>query len=193
MSSPLRHTDQVELVCHRQRRCPFVRSIVVALGHDAAGLHLAYCLSGDLAQLRVPAASAPAAAGRLWAHTCFEAFIAASADDAYHEWNFSPSGQWDHYAFSGYRKAALPNEAAGVPATPAIHVDRTTDSIRLDARIALPSWRCATLAIGLSAVVEDIDGGLSYWALHHPAARPDFHHRDGFALSLDLTTNVFSI
>ena len=36
MSSPLRHTNQVELICHRQRLCPFVRSIAVALGHDAA-------------------------------------------------------------------------------------------------------------------------------------------------------------
>ncbi|MBK8336558.1 MAG: DOMON-like domain-containing protein [Sterolibacteriaceae bacterium] len=193
MSSPLRHTNQIELLCHRQRLCPFVRSIAVALGHDAAGLHLAYCLTGDLAQLRLPAASAPAAAGRLWAQTCFEAFIAASSDDGYREWNFSPSGQWDHYTFSGYRERALPNESAGAPATPAIHVDRTTDSIQLDAHIALPPWRCATLAIGLSTVVEDIDGGLSYWALAHPSARPDFHSRAGFALSLDLATNAFFI
>ena len=193
MSLPLRQANQVELICHRQTPCPIVRSIMVGLGHDAAGLRLVYHLTGDLAQLRIPSASAPAAAGRLWAQTCFEAFIAASSDDGYREWNFSPSGQWDHYAFSGYRKGALPNESAGAPATPAIHVDRTTDSIQLDAHIALPPWRCATLAIGLSTVVEDIDGGLSYWALAHPSARPDFHSRAGFALSLDLATNVFSI
>ena len=29
-----------------------------------------------------------------------------------------------------------------------------------------------------------VDGSHSYWALHHPAALPDFHHRDGFTLEL---------
>jgi hypothetical protein len=193
MSSPLRHTDQIDLVCHRQRQCPFVRSIVIALGHDASGLHLVYRLTGDLAQLRLPAATTPAAADRLWAHTCFEAFIAARAGDAYREWNFSPSGQWTENAFSGYRERTVQNGAAGAFAAPAIHLNRAADFVELDVRIALPPWRCAGLALGLSAVVEDADGGLSFWALRHPSARPDFHHRDGFALSLDLTTNEFSI
>lgn len=193
MSLPLRQANQVELICHRQTPCPIVRSIMVGLGHDAAGLRLVYHLTGDLAQLRIPSASAPAAAGRLWAQTCFEAFIAASSDDGYREWNFSPSGQWDHYTFSGYRERALQNEATGALAAPAIRMNRAGDRLQLDVRIALPPWRCARLAIGLSTVVEDIDGGLSYWALRHPAARPDFHHRDGFALSLDLATSKFFI
>ena len=34
--------------------------------------------------------------------------------------------------------------------------------------------------IGLTAVIETADGQLSYWALQHPAARPDFHHRGGW-------------
>ena len=36
-----------------------------------------------------------------------------------------------------------------------------------------------------AAVVEETDGRLSYWALTHPAERPDFHHRDGFVLPLE--------
>ena len=32
--------------------------------------------------------------------------------------------------------------------------------------------------IGLSAVIETTDGALSYWALAHPAEKPDFHHPD---------------
>jgi hypothetical protein len=38
--------------------------------------------------------------------------------------------------------------------------------------------------VGLSAVIEAADGALSYWALRHPAGRPDFHHPDCFALDL---------
>jgi hypothetical protein len=42
----------------------------------------------------------------------------------------------------------------------------------------------ASLALALSAVVEDEHGGLSYWALKHPPGKPDFHHPDLFVLHL---------
>lgn len=32
------------------------------------------------------------------------------------------------------------------------------------------------LRLALCAVIEASDGSLSYWALAHPADRPDFHH-----------------
>ncbi len=38
--------------------------------------------------------------------------------------------------------------------------------------------------IGLSAVIETADGQLSYWALAHPRAQPDFHHRAGWTAHL---------
>jgi len=36
----------------------------------------------------------------------------------------------------------------------------------------------------LTAVVECVDGALSYWALRHAAGKPDFHHPDTFALEI---------
>jgi hypothetical protein len=33
-------------------------------------------------------------------------------------------------------------------------------------------------------VLEENDGGKSYWALAHSPAKPDFHHTDCFALEL---------
>lgn len=167
--------------------------MVVELGYEAAGLRLVYRLSGTLAQLRIPSVHTPAPAERLWANTCFEAFVAPRSDNGYREWNFSPSGQSAEYAFSGYRERAPSSADGGAFAAPAVHVHRMADSLQLEARIVLPRLRCAELAIGLSAVVEDAGGGLSYWALHHPSARPDFHHREGFVLSLDLATGRFSI
>jgi hypothetical protein len=44
----------------------------------------------------------------------------------------------------------------------------------------------ATLHLGFTAVIEDRDGRLSYWALRHPPGKPDFHHADSFALKLSL-------
>jgi hypothetical protein len=41
------------------------------------------------------------------------------------------------------------------------------------------------LRLGLSAVIESCNGSLSYWALRHPAGKPDFHHADAFALGLE--------
>ncbi|MBI1251562.1 MAG: hypothetical protein GC189_08835 [Alphaproteobacteria bacterium] len=45
--------------------------------------------------------------------------------------------------------------------------------------LATVPWR-----VGLSAVIETIDGGKSYWAIAHPSERPDFHHSDSFVCEL---------
>ena len=39
-------------------------------------------------------------------------------------------------------------------------------------------------ALALSAVIERVDGSISYWALRHPSDKPDFHHPDSFVLDL---------
>jgi hypothetical protein len=36
--------------------------------------------------------------------------------------------------------------------------------------------------LGLTAVVEEENGRLSYWALKHPPGKPDFHSPEGFVL-----------
>ncbi len=38
------------------------------------------------------------------------------------------------------------------------------------------------LRLAVSAVMQSDQGVISYWALAHPPGKPDFHHRDGFAL-----------
>ena len=70
---------------------------------------------------------------------------------------------------------------------PGIVVRRIGDRLELDAKISpdfLPPGR--SLRLGLSAVLEDADGVLSYWALRHPPGKPDFHHTDAFATQLVL-------
>jgi hypothetical protein len=48
-----------------------------------------------------------------------------------------------------------------------------------------PAYADAPLVMGVSAVIVARDGSRSYWALVHPAEKPDFHHPDAFALTLD--------
>ena len=95
----------------------------------------------------------------------------------YREFNFSPSGEWAVYAFRGYRDGS----ALEIELTPGIVVRTSRDRLELDAEISqdnLPQGR--PLRLGLSAVVEDTDGMLSYWALRHSRGKPDFHHADAF-------------
>jgi hypothetical protein len=42
----------------------------------------------------------------------------------------------------------------------------------------------AALELGLTAVLEQPGGELSYWALNHPGPEPDFHDRRGWSLRL---------
>lgn len=164
---------------HPASPCAALRGIEATVTRAAdGGLQLAFRLEGDLERLRIPLPRAPRLGERLWQHTCCELFIADGAGPAYHEFNFSPSGEWAAYRFERYREA-VPFAAAD----PKISVKRTATVLKLKARIVHPPP--GDLRLGLSAVIEEIDGTLSYWALRHAAGKPDFHHRDTFALELD--------
>ena len=104
----------------------------------------------------------------------------------YREFNFSPSGEWAVYDFQSYRNAIAQESGMENERSPAINVHRANDRLELVVEITrdlVPHGRL--LRLGLSAVVEDVDGILSYWALRHPPGKPDFHHTDTFALQLD--------
>ncbi|NOT83927.1 MAG: DOMON-like domain-containing protein [Methylococcaceae bacterium] len=144
-----------------------------------------YFLTGSLGQLFIPTPKPPAATDYLWEHTCFEAFFAVMGEKRYHEFNFSPSGQWAAFAFSDTRqRVQWTTEQA-----PVITVNRTPESMLLKARIPAvalpPNTAGKSLQLGLSGVLETQDGHRSYWALHHPAPHPDFHDRTGFTLTLN--------
>jgi hypothetical protein len=147
-----------------------------------------FLLEGDIARLCIEPPGPSRRVDRLWEHTCFEAFVAVRGLRSYYEFNFAPSGEWAVYALRGYRDGA-PLELEEL--NPAIAVRDADNKLELDAVLRLdrlpmlePS---APLRIGLSAVIEDENGALSYWALKHPPGKPDFHHPDAFALNLDST------
>jgi len=139
-----------------------------------------------MARLLIPKPPSETRSDGLWEHTCFEAFVAVAGNSAYREFNFSPSGQWAAYAFYGYRQ---PEATPFSIQPPQISTRLSAGRLELTALIAgdslLYSTATGSLQIGLSAVIESTDtveGCRSYWALRHPAARPDFHHRDAFVL-----------
>ncbi|MCB1961391.1 MAG: DOMON-like domain-containing protein [Rhodocyclaceae bacterium] len=150
---------------------------------EDGGLALDYRASAPAGALRVPLLRLAAPADQLWQHTCFELFVAVAGASAYREFNFSPSRQWAVYDFDAYRQ---PSDTAPPRWSADLRVDPQEDGVTLRVTIPPPLLpdESSALQIGLSAVLEHAGEALSYWALRHPAAKPDFHHREGFSLML---------
>ena len=177
----------LNLIRHPHAPSHAVQAVTVqAIRTPDGKLSLSYSLAGDPARLRVPA-PAPARIGwKLWRHTCCEVFIRARSGTSYHEFNFSPSGEWAAYAFTRYREGApLTDETLD----PQVAIEPAKDHLDLYALVDLarlaPAYVRSPLAIGLAVIAEDADGALSYWALRHAPGQPDFHHAESFALTLD--------
>jgi hypothetical protein len=183
---------------HPDSLCAAVAHIGADVVRSGGGnLVLEYVVTGRIGDLRMPPAAAPERTDELWRHTCFEAFIRTSQGAAYYEFNFAPSTQWAAYRFSGYRSGMRAATEIGAPRI-AVQSSQTSyrlqatldlgqmdlgqmdlDQMDLDQMASLPggtAWR-----IGLSAVIEETNGPISYWALAHPPGKADFHHSDGFA------------
>ncbi|WP_298161445.1 DOMON-like domain-containing protein [Brevundimonas sp.] len=130
---------------------------------------------------------APTPVGRadgLWQHTCLEVF-AARPDGCYAEFNLSPSNEWAAYFFDGYRDGMRPLKEASVQ----VHAfERSDGELKLRASVYWQGWM-ATAGLGFSAVIEDVDGKKTYWALAHPSDKPDFHHPDSFAIPMSTPEN----
>jgi hypothetical protein len=177
---------RLALKLHPDSRCSAVNRIEVdvVFAHPAR-LELRYVVTGAIGDLRLPGVTTPARADGLWRHTCFEAFVCALPLAEYYEFNFAPSTQWAAYRFSGYRAGMTVASEIGAPR---IDVQSNADCCQLQVTLALDKlaglpgdavWR-----LGVSAVIEETGGALTYWALAHPAGKADFHHSDCFAHEL---------
>jgi hypothetical protein len=167
----------------------------VAREHDT--LALRYIVTGNIGAIRIPPRAAPTRTDELWRHTCFEVFVripppltgggqgaGALPAQPYREFNFSPSTQWAAYSFTSHRKGWAPLEIANPPNIQSRTKDTMFElAVALDLSALAPQPN-APLTLGLSVVIEETNGAMSYWALTHPKGKADFHHSDCFALSL---------
>lgn len=148
---------------------------------DAERVRVAWQVGGELAALRCPGGGRQGFQEDLWRHTCFEAFFSAGGS-AYVEYNLSAAGAWAAYQFDDYRcgRSALTSLPPPVATT-----SRDAQALRIEACLVLPApFIAAPLRAGLTAVLEDQAGAISYWALAHPAPTPDFHHPEGFVIAV---------
>lgn len=177
------------LVCHPTSPAPPSCQVRVRWAWTQTGdLALDYRLAAPRRALVIPPRQTPSRQDGLWRHSCCEAFIGVRGESGYREFNFSPSGEWACYAFADYRVPLAPPEVTRPDNAPHGRCQRHRHLWRLRARVParlLPQEEGGhTLVLGLTAVVEALGGGLSYWALAHPAPVPDFHHPEGRLLVL---------
>jgi len=172
------------LICHAGAALVGGLELSAEIEPTATGVRLRYRLRGEIARVAVPARAPSRHVDGLWERTCFEAFIAPEGRAHYVELNVSPSTEWAAYVFDGYRHGmrSLP-----LPQAPAIAVLEEPGELRVTADMDLSGFEDAPWPwrVGLCAVIADRAGGLSYWALRHPAAKPDFHDAAGFSGRLE--------
>ena len=163
-----------ELKPHPGSKAIRISGVRASLEYDQDRFQIAYVVDAPADALVLPVPAAPCRADGLWRSTCFELFL-RNAGQEYLEFNFSPSGQWAAYRFSGYREGMQP---LPLDAPPVIENRDQTGRYSLTAVLVLP--RAAPLGFGISAVIELRGGAKSFWALEHPQGKPDFHHADSF-------------
>jgi hypothetical protein len=150
-------------------------------------LELHYRLSGPLQRLRLPsqiAGEPPQRRDQLWQSTCFEAFIGRAGQPGYWELNLAPNGDWNCYALSGYRQELQPE-----PRIQALHFVLKQRQLegeleQLELTLSLPIGAlipaASALELSVTAVLDDVSHGCSYWAWRHSGPEPDFHRRESF-------------
>lgn len=150
------------------------------IGWDAAWLRVRWRIEGSKA-LVVPPFAGRGRSDELWRTTCFEMFLRPERNDAYVELNLSPSERWAAYDFRSSRDGMADRPASREPECT---MRQGSTFAIFDAAIprdVLPPSRCAA---GFAAVIEEEGGVLSYWALAHLHAAPDFHDPACFTAEL---------
>lgn len=169
-----------QLTPHPAFPCEAVAAIAIEAERPSPGrLLIRYRLSGVTDALVLP----PESAGRadeLWRHTCLEAFVQPAPGPGYLELNLSPGGAWAAYDFAGPRQGMQPADLSPPQARRRDGDGSLEIAVAWDLAFPTPAaWR-----LGVTAVIEEAGGRLSYWALAHPPGRPDFHDPDCFTLEL---------
>ena len=171
------------LTRHPDTPCDAIERIEVELSYQTGGaLRAHFRLQGDLGRVILPPSRAAQREDELWRHTCCEVFVRPTKAAEYFEFNFSPSTAWAAYRFTDYREGMAPAEVS----VPQMTLNKIDDTFELVAVFNSPE-SLASLGkarLGLSCVIEESNGRISYWALAHPDGKPDFHHASSFALEL---------
>jgi hypothetical protein len=158
-------------------------------------LYLDYHIIGNYQRLALPqfplsmTSDAQSRQDNLWQGLCFECFFGVFGQLDYWELNFSLTGAWNLYHFTGYRQGMTKELRIN-----RLDVDFATTETALNLSISLDLQKLNYLLdhrldLLLAAVLAESapshnTNNLSYWALAHRRAEADFHCRDSFVMHL---------
>jgi len=154
-----------------------IQAVEAELARIPGGAMAEFRVTGDMSRLVLPPPTQPGRADDLWRTTCFELFV-ADEGEGYREFNLSPSGAWAAYHFEKHRSGR-----SQAPASIQIEISKNNNGIELIANIESEFQNPAY--IGLTAVIEEADGLLRYWATAFAPGEPDFHAAATRSLLLD--------
>ncbi len=147
-------------------------------------LAIDYSLVGNLENLFIPKPThTPTRKHKLWEETCLECFLGVKNSPNYWEFNLSTAGDWNIYRFQDYRhQMEEEKKFSSLPFNVEKQADRLLLKLKLDLNKIVPEDK--SLEISITAVVKQMDGEITYWALTHRGEKADFHRRDSFAIEV---------
>ncbi|MEH2127076.1 DOMON-like domain-containing protein [Nostoc sp.] len=152
------------------------------ISRNANQLTICYNLGDDLKEIAItPPSNAPSRKYELWKDTCFEFFLGIKDSARYWEFNLSPAGHWNVYRFEGYRQG-MQEETAFEKLPFSVHNQADSLALALDVDLDKIVSAEQAIEIGITTVIKNIDGNVSYWALTHRGEEADFHLRDSFII-----------
>ena len=154
-----------------------IHTVEAELRRIAGGVVATFHAIGDISRLVVPPAVPSGRADDLWRTTCFELFVGGDAN-RYREFNLSPSGAWAAYEFEDHRSGRSDSDASVE-----IELSQNNNSFSLFAKMV--SEFPDPAQVGMSAVIEEADGLIRYWATSFAPGEPDFHAAEVRSLLLD--------
>lgn len=154
-------------------------------------LGLTYSVLGDSSDVWWPDVLARPArrSDNLWQKTCFELFIATRDQSGYLEYNFSPTGDWSAYHFSGYRSAASLPDVLPPKVRRSLNAGRRRQfSVAVDLQRAARLLLTADDVLFATPVILEEGGQCAFWSHRHNPAAPDFHDKSLFEVFSGVAT-----
>jgi hypothetical protein len=171
----------VDLVRHGDSADMPVDRVRVGYDFHGANWRLDFEVFAEMDKLLVPSLHGLRPGENLWEHSCFELFIATSSHH-YREFNVAPDGAWAAYDFAGYRSGRRP---VGGDVFSSVKAHAEHNRYRMKCVLSHGAIPDSARHVGLSVILEDKQGGHSFWALEHGPGKPDFHHVKSFRIPLD--------
>ena len=151
-------------------------TIETELNTTESSVFISYKVSGELAGIDLGHGEPNhSRVIKLWEKTCFELFL-KTKEDSYIEFNFSPEFEWNCFYFQ--KKGDTLVEYArydSVKTDILLSLDVFHLIVELDKSKFPDGFFHGQVNAGITSVIKEKNGKITYWALSHHDTRPNFH------------------